>query len=218
MKPGPAYPFSGRLSALLAAGIFLTPGLIQAQDPAAPPPEEDIRPAREAVVIPQPPKFTTTQKILTAAAVLAGSGILLWFLMRRRTARLATVLPFDQAREALRGIDAQRETLPSGELAEQTANVVRRFIAANFGLAAPQRTTEEFLKSLTTSSAPSPLQPHTELLRDFLTTCDKAKFARGDFDPVQRFALLETANRFLQAAAFAAPATPSTPPTIPPAP
>jgi hypothetical protein len=110
----------------------------------------------------------------------------------------------DQAREALRDIDRQRESLPAGDLAEQTANVVRRFIAGNFGIAAPQRTTEEFLQSLTTSSH-SPLQPHAALLQEFLTTCDQAKFAGAEFDPVERFALLDIANRFIQAAAYSAP-------------
>lgn len=218
MKTGLPYLFSRKPPILLAAGIFLSISLAQAQDPAAPPPEEDIRPAREAIAIPAPPKFTTTQKALTATTILAASGLLLWFLLRRRTAHSAAMLPFDQAREALRGIDAQRETLAAGELAEQTANVVRQFIAANFGIAAPQRTTEEFLRSLTTSAAPSPLVPHGDLLREFLTTCDKAKFARGDFDPVQRFGLLETANRFLQAAAFTAPAAPPNSSPLPPAP
>ena len=196
------HPCFRQACGLLAAGFFLTHAL--AQNPTAPPPEEDIRGPRAAIEIPAPSKLTTTKKVLLATPVAATAGFLLWFFMFRRGHPLLTIPPVDQAREALRGIDRQRESLRAGDLAEQTANVVRRFIAGNFGIAAPQRTTEEFLQSLTTTRH-SPLQPHAALLQEFLTTCDKAKFAGAEFDPVERFALLDTANRFVQAAAYSAP-------------
>ena len=116
-----------------------------------PQPEEDIRGPRAPIEIPAPAKLSTAKKVLIATPVAATAGLLLWFFMFRRGNPLLTIPPVDQAREALRGIDRQRESLPAGDLAEQTANVVRRFIAGNFGIAAPQRTTEEFLHSLTTT-------------------------------------------------------------------
>jgi len=215
MKRRAPHPCFRQVCGLLAAGFFLTHAL--AQNPGQPPPEEDIRGPRAPIEIPAPARLSTAKKVLIATPVAATAGLLLWFLMFRRGHPLLTLPPVDQAREALRGIDRQRETLPAGDLAEQTANVVRRFIAGNFGIAAPQRTTEEFLQSFTTRH--SPLQPHAELLQEFLTTCDKAKFARAEFDSVERFALLETATRFIQAAAYSAPVvalpTPSRPPSPP---
>lgn len=215
MKRRALHPCLRQVCGLIAAGFFLTHAL--AQNPTAPPPEEDIRGPRAAIEIPAPSKLTTTKKVLLATPVAATAGFLLWFFMFRRGHPLLTIPPVDQAREALRGIDRQRESLPAGDLAEQTANVVRRFIAGNFGIAAPQRTTEEFLQSLTTTHH-SPLQPHAALLQEFLTTCDKAKFAGAEFDPVERFALLDTANRFVQAAAYSAPAAAPHVPSSPVAP
>lgn len=191
-----------RTGAVLAAALTLA--MAPAQTPPVPPAEEDIRPPRNAIVIPEP-ESSPPLRYLILAAVLAGAGVGLWWWMRRFRPAAKTVTPLDQARETLNIINSRRETLTSGELAEQTANVVRHFIAGQFRIAAPRRTTEEFLRSLTTG-APSPLTPHLELLEGFLTTCDQAKFAGSDFDPVERYALIETAGRFVQAAAYTAPA------------
>ena len=188
--------------------LFTLSGLSAQPNSPAPAPEEDIRGPRAPVVIPIPDKLTTTQKVLITTTVAVPAGFLIWFLMFRRAQPALAMPPLEQAREALRVIDRERETLPAGDLAQQTANVVRQFIAGNFGIAAPQRTTEEFLKSLTTERH-SPLQPQLETLKEFLITCDKAKFAATDFDPVERFALLETAGRFIQSAARAPVPEPS---------
>jgi hypothetical protein len=209
MKRRAPHPCLRQACGLLAAGFSLTHAL--AQNPGQAAPEEDIRGPRAPIEIPAPARLSTTKKVLIATPVAATAGLLLWYFMFRRGHPLLTVSPVDQAREALRGIDRQRESLPAGDLAEQTANVVRRFIAGNFGIAAPQRTTEEFLQSLTTTHH-SPLQPHAVLLQEFLTTCDKAKFAGAEFDPVERFALLDNANRFVQAAAYSAPGVAPAPP------
>lgn len=190
--------------AAVGLAIFIHPAA--AQNPAGSDAGEDIRGPRAPVVIPVPDKLTLTQKVLITTPLAAAAGFIIWFLMFRRPHPSYKVPPLEQAREALRGIDREREILPAGDLAQQTANVVRQFIAGSFGLAAPQRTTEEFLKSLITDQN-SPLQPQLETLQEFLTTCDRAKFAGADFDPVERFALLETAGRFIQAAARITPAS-----------
>lgn len=211
-----------RLPVILA--LFLSPPAGLAQDPNAPsqpPVEEDIRGPREAIAIPVPAK-TRWDLWLGAAAALAVMAGLFWQQKNRRAAVLRQS-PLEQAREALRRIDADRTTLPAGDLAERTAGVVRHFIAANFGIAAPQRTTEEFFTWLA-HTKDSPLQVHTDVLQAFLKSCDMAKFAGAEFDGVERFALLETANRFVQTAAYIAPSgaasapVPSpVPPSVPPA-
>ena len=193
--------------AVLMAALCLTQ--VTAQPLPVAPPEDDIRPPREAIVIP-PPRPSQLRRNLILASLVAGCGAAVWFWMRRSHPKLPPVTPLDEARASLGQINAQREDITAGELAELTANVVRRFVAGNFGIAAPQRTTEEFLHSLTTGGA-SPLLPHVELLQGFLITCDKAKFSGTDFDPVERYALIETAGRFVQAAAYTAPSIPSSP-------
>ena len=187
--------------------LSFTPCAMGQNPGAAPTAEEDIRGPRPPVVMAVPDKLTTTQKVLITSTITVVAGFLIWFLMSRRSSPSFVMPPLELAREALRLIDREREFLPAGELAEQAANVVRQFISGNFGIAAPQRTTEEFLRSLTTDSN-SPLQPQLDTLKEFLTTCDKAKFAGTDFDPIERFALLETAGRFIQSAARSSPPSP----------
>lgn len=198
-------------AAVLTLLLWLMPAAAPAQTPAAPPPpaaeDEDIRPARETVAIPKPASSRLYSWLIPAALVLAVAGAGIWLWKKQSRPSPAALTPPDQARESLHGINAQREILTAGELAEKTGNVVRDFIAGQFGIAAPRRTTEEFLRSLT-SAGPSPLTPHLELLEGFLTTCDRAKFGGAGFDPVERFALIETAGRFVQAAAYTGPAPP----------
>ncbi len=213
MKRRASSHFAAWTGAVLA--VALTLPLAPAQTPPPPAAEEDIRPPREAIVIPDT-ESPGPLRWLVLAAILTGAGVGLWLWMKRFRPPGPKVTPLDQARETLHAINSQRETLTSGELAEKTADVVRHFIAGQFGIAAPRRTTEEFLRSLTTAG-PSPLTPHLEVLGGFLTTCDHAKFAGSDFDPVQRYALIETAGRFVQAAACTTPATPPGSASPPPA-
>lgn len=200
----------------LALAFFL--GGAIAQLPATPAgaaptaPEEDIRGSRPAIIIPVREKPPIGYLIAAAATMAVVAGLVLTY--RRRRIRRLSPSPLEQAREALRDIDAERTTLEAGVLAERTASVVRHFIAGNFGIAAPQRTTEEFFRSLADNSN-SPLLAHAELLQGFLKSCDAAKFAGAEFDGVERFALLETAGRFVQAAAYTVPSASPPAPSVP---
>ncbi len=213
-------------SLVIVLSDYVTPRAI-AQGSALP--EEDIRGPRTPVIIPSPTglarvqQLLTSKKVLIATPVAAATGVLIWFLMLRRGNHMMPFNSLEQAREALRRIDADRTTLPADDLAERTAGVVRHFISANFGIAAPQRTTEEFFTWLA-HTKDSPLQVHTDVLQAFLKSCDMAKFAGAEFDGVERFALLETANRFVQTAAYIAPSGAASapfpspvPPSVPPA-
>ncbi len=214
MKPLPS-PSLARRARLAAALLALAPAC------AAPPPsppsnapptpqEEDIRPAREAVVL-EPSSKSSLGLLLGGASAATLAGLAAWAWHRRRIAPNLTT-PEELARQSLRALGAQRETLSAAALADQAALAVRHFIAAKFQIAAAQQTTEEFLRAVATAPA-SPLAPHRALLQGFLQSCDLAKFAGAAFDPVERFALLETAQRFIQAAAYSA--APAPPPQAP---
>ncbi len=165
--------------------------------PAPTPPEEDIRPPRPPVEIPKVEDFpwSTLWISLAAAAVLA--GLVWWLLKLRRKQR--TFAPQQRALAALDAVDRERTRLEPGPLADSAAGVVRQFIADRFGIAAPARTTEEFLRALT-SGAPQPLAAHQPLLQRFLQTCDAAKFAGAEFDNAERLELISAAFNFVRAA------------------
>lgn len=166
--------------------------------------DDDIRGPRPAVEIPVPGVFPFTRWLIGAGVLAAAALLFRWW--RRRRGRLRGTAPLDRAMQELATIDRERNNLEAGPLADKAAGVVRRFIAERFSIAAPQRTTEEFLRSLTGDA--SPLRTHAELLRGFLQSCDMAKFAGLSFDAAERHALLESAFRFVRATSEQPPSAP----------
>lgn len=176
--------------------------------PRGPALEEDIRPARPPVEIPKPPESNAFWIWLCAG--LAVVGVTLWLLLRRRSPKYQAIAAMDRAMHALQAVDRQRNTVEAGPLADGAAGAVRQFIAERFGIAAPQRTTEEFLHTLA-AAGNATLGRHREMLADFLKACDMAKFAGADFDAAERRELLERAFTFVRAAGNA-PLAPPPPP------
>lgn len=119
--------------------------------------------------------------ILFALAVLA----LVYFLVRRFSRRPKKSAPpppprpaAEIAYEELRRIKG--EDLPARgmikEYYSRISGVVRHYLEDRFQLKAPERTTEEFLGELATTSILS--LSHQELVGNFLGHCDLVKFAR----------------------------------------
>lgn len=182
--------------------------------PRGPAVEEDIRPARPPVEIPKPSESNFFWTWLGAG--LAVAGVAVWLVLRRRSPKYQAIAAMDRAMQALQSVDRQRNTIEAGPLADEAAGAVRQFIAERFGIAAPQRTTEEFLHTLA-AAGNATLGRHRELLADFLKSCDMAKFAGVDFDAAERRELLERAFTFVRAAGNAPAAPEITPPRLPPA-
>ncbi len=159
-------------------------------------PDDDIRGPRPPVEISVPEEFSFMPWLIAAGVLVAALLLFRWWKNRRGHGRAASSL--DRAMSDLAAVDRERNTLEAGQLADKAAGVVRRFIADRFGIAAPQRTTEEFLRSLTGDA--SPLTTHADLLQGFLKSCDMAKFAGVSFDAAERHALLESGFRFVRAA------------------
>jgi hypothetical protein len=180
--------------------LCMTP-LKDAVAQAPPTPEDDIRPAKPKVEIPREKAFSWTPVI--AALVTAAALAALWHELPRRKAARRVTAPVDRALDALSRIDRERNTLASGVLADAAGNAVRQFIADRFGIAAPQRTTEEFLHSLTKKEVPA-LSAHRERLLSFLASCDLSKFAAADFNGAERLKLVEAAIDFVRMAHDAA--------------
>ena len=176
--------FLGLLVAVLTCGLF-------AQAPA---PAEDIRGPKALVETPVPEK----PPILLWSCV--GGGLLLLalaaYLWKRRALQQRLKSPREIALTSLAELEKSREVITAEVFANCTAQTVRQYIAARFGLAAPRRTTEEFLRDLATQQS-SPLLNESEPLRAFLKSCDLAKFAGSHLNSTQRDELLQAARSFI---------------------
>ena len=73
--------------------------------------------------------------------------------------------------------------------------IVRRYLEARFGLRAPERTTEEFIRDALTSKKLS--DPHRDLVAGFLEQSDLVKFARHAPGPTDMRNALESAERLV---------------------
>ena len=159
-----------------------------------PPAGEDIRGPKPLVEIPVP-----EEPPVALAAGVAGGLLLLagaWFFWKRRAAKMHLKSPPEVALANLSELEANRESIAAEAFANRAAQVIRQYIADRFGVAAPRRTTEEFLRNLTEGSE-TPLISESDHLRTFLRSCDLAKFAGSHLDSAQRGALLQTARDFV---------------------
>ena len=105
--------------------------------------------------------------------------------------------PPEVALASLAELEQTREIISAEAFANRAAQTVRQYIADRFGLAAPRRTTEEFLRDVEKST----LIGESDHLRAFLKSCDLAKFAGSNLDSAQRGELLQTARGFVNATA-----------------
>jgi hypothetical protein len=112
------------------------------------------------------------------AGVVLCLGFVLWLMRRRSAAPLAPPLPPDEW--ALREIDRlESERLPErGEVDGffvRLSDVVRTYIERRFGIAAPEQTTQEFIRAA--GGHPDLAGGHERTLAQFLRTADMVKFA-----------------------------------------
>ena len=157
-----------------------------------------VAPPRPSIVVPMPVgKIWPFVLTLLVALGLIGRGV-------ARVARLPVVPetvdppPHEVAIRELAGL---RSRLPR-ELQEMplfvvaVSGVVRRYIEGQFDVAAPDRTTEEFLSEVADRN--DALGDRQEMLNPFLLACDLVKFAAHSPELDQATSLLETAERFVE--------------------
>ena len=92
--------------------------------------------------------------------------------------------------------------------------IVRRYLEARFGLRAPERTTEEFIRDALTARTLA--APHHDLVAGFLEQSDLVKFARHTPGADDMRNALDSALRLVHETSPAAPVTEST--AVPPPP
>lgn len=129
-----------------------------------------------------------------AVAVMAIAAVAVWLWKRRKpTAATETAAPPSAFEVALAALQRLRnDNPPVEEFYTRLSDIVRRYLEDQFGLRAPERTTEEFLYEV--SSDGTLLPKHKELLGMFLKEADLVKFARfrpGSDDMQRAFAAAE---------------------------
>ncbi|MEO8614443.1 MAG: hypothetical protein ABI600_04830 [Luteolibacter sp.] len=167
---------------------------LSAQAPATPV-AEDIRGPRGPVEIPVPEKPPIALWSGIGAGLLAVA--VAWFLIKRFERDKQRKSPLVVALGALNELAGTRESLAAEAFANRAAQTVRQYISEQFGLAAPRRTTEEFLRDLAKNDS-SPLIAESDHLRVFLKSCDLAKFAGSNLNMNQRDDLLHAARGFIE--------------------
>ncbi len=178
------------LCVLITGTTFLS-----AQTPAAPV-AVDIRGPRGLVEIPVPEKPPIALWCGIGAGMLAVAAA--WFLMRKFKRDKQRKSPLAIALGALNELAGTRESLAAEAFANRAAQTVRQYLSEQFGLAAPRRTTEEFLRDLAKNDR-IPLVNESDHLRVFLKSCDLAKFAGSNLNMNQRDELLQAARSFVEA-------------------
>jgi hypothetical protein len=136
--------------------------------------------AIEAPGEPFPTPFRGWWWVAAAAAAVAAGGAA-WLLLRRaRTRRAADEVELPPHVKALRALhrlrDASRTTPAQIEaFYVEVSQVLRVYLEERFGLHAPERTTEEFLREL--EGGEELAKGHRRELERFLSQCDLVKFA-----------------------------------------
>jgi hypothetical protein len=186
----------GALAAASAWYVVSTMAAFAAQAPV-----EDIRDIRG----PRPIDSNELTWILVGAGVAA---LLLAYVLRKWIKRRRKAPETPDYQLALQRLDAARALMQSGggrEFSIEVSAVVREFIERRFHVMAAHRTTHEFLHDIV-QSADSGLASHRDLLGEFLQSCDLAKFGGWNLTLEQMSSMLESARRFIQAAAAPVPA------------
>jgi hypothetical protein len=148
----------------------------------APVAEEDIRDARGLIEIPAPPE--TSYALWSTLLAFTIVAALTWWILRTMRARRVATSPLAIAMQRLREIETQQAEWSDERYAIEVADVLRTYVVATCQIAAPQRTSQEFLQECMREER----WPHVSLekLRALLRSCDVAKFAAGSLSPLER--------------------------------
>ena len=155
---------------------------------------EDIRDVKGLVEMPKPPNYFLWVALIVCALLLA-FGI--WKLLSRQR-KLVEISAADRALEKLSECKVLAVEDSPEPLVLAVTGAVRTYIEERFGIAAPRRTTEEFLRDVNAGPDPG-IKPFREDLGRFLHLCDGVKFGQSGMESEPRRDLIKGARRFIEA-------------------
>ena len=157
----------------------------------------DIRGLKDMVEIPTGNEWVWW--LLVAVAVLVVAGIVAWFIRRhlaKCSAELAPPPPPPPHVVAWERLQRALELIHEAEwFCIEVSHIIRVYLEERFSLHAPDRTTEEFLLELQSSRRLA--GEHKQLLANFLSECDRVKFARAEPPEQELRSLHEAASRLV---------------------
>ena len=164
------------------------------------PGEQEIRPAKGGLAHWPAPPARWLWIVLGVLVVLAAAFLALRkFLTTPRTFLHLPppVPPHEIALDALAALRAKGwiEALQIEPFYVELSAIVRRYLEGRFGLRAPERTTEEFIRDAVTSQKLS--DAHRDLVAGFLEQSDLVKFARHAPGPADMRNALDSAERLV---------------------
>ena len=176
------------------------------------PGEQDIRPAKGGLAHwPAPPSRWLWIALAILALLAAALLALRKFLTTPRTFLHLPppIPPHEIALNALADLRQKGwiEALKIEPFYVALSGIVRRYLEARFGLRAPERTTEEFIRDALTSKRLS--DAHRDLVAGFLEQSDLVKFARHAPGQSDMHNALDSAERLVRETMPADPAAPS---------
>ena len=169
----------------------ITPGLLVLAEEF-----HDIAPPVEYSLIPPWLVF------VIAFVVLSLLGLVVWWFAQRRKPELPPKAPREIALGELEQIRAEIERMSPYQFSIRVSDILRRYVAQQYGLPATRQTSIEFLTA--TAKAPSFSADDKSLLEDFLNRCDLIKFAKYEATTSDSELLLEEAIRFVKGGQLAA--------------
>mgnify|MGYP005836887173 CR=1 FL=1 len=166
---------------------------------------------------PEPPRPVWQWAVLVGG--VAAGACALYFAYRAwrkwATRPPPPILPEVWALRALAELDAldwdSSEQVRTGYY--RLTEIVREYIERKFGLAAPEMTTEEFLRAL--SRRPQALPYDAYRLREFLEACDRVKYAAVQPGVEETRGVIMAARAFVNATARSEPRPSGSGPTAP---
>jgi hypothetical protein len=173
------------------------------------PGEQQIRPAKSTLARWPVPRGRWLWLAGVALALLAAAGWALRAFLRTPRTFLHFPPPTPPHEVALAALAALRaKNWIAARRFEpfyvELSGIVRHYLEGRFGLRAPERTTEEFIREA--AAARQLAADHRELVADFLTQSDLVKFARHAPDESAMRGALESAERLVHETTPAAPA------------